>query len=185
MISLTKHKSKAVTVMESPALAAGTANEVRKGTIPLDGGLYSVSGLLRFETVTDLKQFVKGVYEVYQQEYDKSTEAAADIYRDTESGAVQGSPTDFWLKVGGLYVNTTHPEKGEVDIALQLMNDLKPKLTKVEEVLENFRFIEDLPVAPGSAFLLYLRNGVPERLIVSQEPTNDEKFALQEEYILA
>lgn len=184
MISLGRHKANAVSTIESPASVAQFANEIRRGKLPLEGGVYAVSGVLRFESMTALREYISALLDVYSTEYARTTEVIASLYRSMGENASHGVAIDSWERVGELFVDAKSMEKGQIDVALQLLNDLKPKLSKVEEIVNNSRRLEELPVPVSSTFLLYMRNGTPERVIVDHGETRAEKFAFTDEYEL-
>jgi hypothetical protein len=55
---------------------------------------------------------------------------------------------------------------------------MKPRVAKTEAVLRSFDTVEGLPIPEDATFLLYLRGGVPERLIVDTVETKPQKFLL-------
>jgi hypothetical protein len=65
-----------------------------------------------------------------------------------------------------------------MEVVFQIVNEMKPRLAKTEEVLKSFDSVEGLPIPDDATFLLYLRGGVPERLIVDTVETKPQKFLM-------
>ncbi len=74
--------------------------------------------------------------------------------------------TDEWQKAGMLMVNTRDTLLGTLEIMLETMEEYKVKLSRTKEVLIGFDELEDLNIADGTPVTLYLRNGVPMRVVV-------------------
>lgn len=173
-----------MSLSESAAAVAQQANAVRAGSTPLEGGVNTVSGVLRFRTILELKEYVKGLLDVYKKEYERTTEAIGSMYRVLGERVSEGSAMGSWSRVGALYVDSTDVEKGEMEVALQVVVDLKPRLEKTEEIVDGFPQLDDMPAAAESEFLLYLRNGAPERLIVDSRNRREGQVSFSEEYEL-
>ena len=65
-----------------------------------------------------------------------------------------------------------------MEVVFQIVNEMKPRVAKTEEVLKTFENVEGLPIPDNATFLLYLRGGVPERLIVDTIETKPDRFLL-------
>lgn len=182
MLSLSKHKrSRPQAVMAGSSLRLLTA---RPAEDRLECGVSAISGLLRFESVAEVKEFLKRSLAAYRSEYDWATEVIASMYRSMGERAAQGSANGSWSKVGELLVDASDPDKGRMELTLQLLTDMKPRVSRLVEVLTEFSRLEELPLKPDVSFLLYLRNGVPDRVIVEDGTSKQERFSLTEEYEL-
>jgi len=89
-----------------------------------------------------------------------------------------------WAKVGGIFVNISEPEKGGMEVIFQLVTEMKPRLAKTEEVLKTFESVEQLPIPEEATFLLYLRGGVPERLVVDTTEKKPEAYGFKGKFNL-
>ena len=58
------------------------------------------------------------------------------------------------------------------DVTLQLLSESKEKLSATEDALRSFEDLKQFIIAPGSSFLLLLRGGVPERILVERPGTD-------------
>jgi len=141
-------------------------------------GLSAISGVMRFYSISDVRRYLKELLDMYQKEYDKSSNIIGSLLRSDEGKAMQVIMSKGWTKVGGLYVNAADPERGAMEVVFQIVNEMKPRLAKTEEVLKLFDSVEGLPIPDDATLLLYLRGGVPERLIVDTVETKPPKFLL-------
>ena len=135
-----------------------------------------MSGVLRFYSLMDVRRYLKDLLDTYQKEYDKSSNVIGSLLRSSGGKGMEVIMSKGWTKVGALFVNITDAEKGGMEIVFQIVNEMKPRVAKTEEVLKTFDSIEGLPIPDDATFLLYLRSGVPERLIVDTEETKPPKF---------
>jgi hypothetical protein len=140
-------------------------------------GVRATTGILRFYYLADVRRFLKGLMDEYQREYDRASNIMGSLLRTDGGKGMEVIASKGWAKVGGLYVNMADTEKGAMEIVFQIVNEMKPRLTKTEAVLRTFDGVEGLSIPEDATFLLYLRGGVPERLIVDTVDTRPEKFA--------
>ena len=137
-----------------------------------------MSGVLRFYSLTDVRRYLKELLDSYQRAYDKSSNVIGSLLRADEGKAMEVIMSKGWAKVGALYVNVTDSQKGGMEVVFQIVNEMKPRVAKTEEVLKTFENVEGLPIPDNATFLLYLRGGVPERLIVDTIETKPDRFLL-------
>jgi hypothetical protein len=139
-------------------------------------GVSAVTGVLRFYTLIDVRRYLKELMDTYQKEYDKSSNIIGSLLRSDGGKGMEVIMSKGWAKVGSLFVNVSDSEKGSMEVVFQIVNEMKPRLAKTEEVLRGFEGVEGLPIPDDATFLLYLRGGVPERLIVDTVETRPQKF---------
>ena len=138
----------------------------------------AVSGVLRFYSLNDVRRYLKELLDTYQREYDKSSNMIGSLLRSDGGKTMEIIMSKGWSKVGNLFVNLADPEKGAMEVVFQIVEEMKPRLAKTEAVLRSFDTVEGLPIPEDATFLLYLRGGVPERLIVDTVETKPQKFLL-------
>jgi len=143
-----------------------------------EAGVSAMSGVLRFYSLTDVRRYLKELLDSYQRAYDKSSNVIGSLLRADEGKAMEVIMSKGWAKVGALYVNVTDSQKGGMEVVFQIVNEMKPRVAKTEEVLKTFENVEGLPIPDNATFLLYLRGGVPERLIVDTIETKPDRFLL-------
>ena len=134
------------------------------------------SGVLRFYSLADVRKFLKELLERYQRDYDRSSNVIGSLLRTEGGKGMEVIMSKGWAKVGSIFVNVTEPDKGGMEVTFQLVTEMKPKISKTEEVLKNFESVEGLPIQADATFLLYLHGGVPERLVVDSTETRPETF---------
>jgi len=139
-------------------------------------GVSAISGVKRFYSLSDVRRYLKELLDNYQREYDKSSNVIGSLLRSDGGKGMEVIMSKGWAKVGALFVNITDSEKGGMEVVFQIVNEMKPRVVKTEEVLKSFDSIEGLPIPDDATFLLYLRGGVPERLIVDTIETKPQKF---------
>lgn len=132
-----------------------------------------VSGLLTFESLSGLRIYLKQLLVYYEKEFDLYSQkvgALMRLYEKQERGRdAKRFRAESWQKVGMLMVNTRDPLLGTLEIMLEAMEEYKVKLTRTREVLTEFDELEEVNIADGYILTLYLRNGVPMRLLVDNQ----------------
>lgn len=141
-------------------------------------GTSVVSGVLRFYYLTDVRRYLKELLDQYQRENDKSSNMIGSLLRSDGGKSMEVIMSKGWSKVGNLFVNMVDSEKGAMEVIFQIVEEMKPRVAKTEAVLKSFDAVEGLPIPEDATFLLYLRGGVPERLIVDTIETRPQKFLL-------
>ncbi len=139
-------------------------------------GISMVSGVIRFYTLSDVRRYLKEQLDTYQREYDKSSNVIGSMLRSEGQKGMEMIMSKGWAKVGSIFVNLSDPEKAGMEIVFQLVNEMKPRVVKTEEVLKAFESVEGLPIPDDATFLLYLRAGVPERLVVDTNERRPPKY---------
>jgi hypothetical protein len=140
------------------------------------------SGVIRFYSMTDVRKYLKDLLERYHREYDKSSNVIGSLLRTEGGKGMEVIMSKGWAKVGAMFVNVSDPEKGGMEVTFQLVTEMKPRISKTEEVLKTFDGVEGLPVPADATYLLYLHSGVPERLVVDSSESRPETFLFNEVY---
>jgi hypothetical protein len=136
------------------------------------------SGVIRFYSLADLRKYLKELLERYQREFDRSSNVIGSLLRPEGQKGMEVIMSKGWAKVGSIFVNIAEPDKGSMEVVFQLVTEMKPRLAKTEEVLKTFESVEQLPIPEEATFLLYLRGGVPERLVVDTTEPKPTPYAL-------
>jgi hypothetical protein len=81
-----------------------------------------------------------------------------------------------WRRVGMIMANTDEPVRGTLELMIEAMEDFKAKAKRTEEVLARISELENLDLPDRANILVYLRHGVPLRIVVDGEklPEVDE-----------
>jgi hypothetical protein len=147
-----------------------------------EAGMDITSGTIRFYTIEDMRKHIKNLLDAYQREYDRSSNIIGSMLRDKSKGGQEVIQSRGWTKVGEVIVNQVEPGRGSMEMIFQLLNEMKPRIQKTEEVLKSFDLIEALPITGDVTFLLFLRNGIPERIVVDSTVKRPEKFGFKALY---
>ena len=154
---------------------------MNSGLVP-ETGVSAISGVIRFYSINDVRKYLKELLDTYQREYDKSSNVIGGLLRSDGGKAMEVIQSKGWTRIGDLYVNMSDSEKGGMEVVFQIVNEIKPRVAKTEAVLRSFDAVEGLPIPDDATFLLYLRAGVPERLIVDSIQTKPQKFRLEAKF---
>ena len=137
------------------------------------------SGVVRFYTLNDVRKYLKELLERYQRDYDKSSNVIGSLLRMEGGKGMEVIMSKGWAKVGSMFVNASDPEKGGMEVTFQLVTEMKPRISKTEEILKTFDSVEGLPIQADATFLLYLHGGIPERLVIDSTEPRPENFAFK------
>ena len=124
------------------------------------------SGIVRFYSLIDVKRYMKELLERYHRDYDRSSNVIGSLLRAEVGKGMEVIMSKGWAKVGAMFVDVTDPEKGGMELTFQLVTEMKPRISKTEEVLKTFESVEAQPIQTEATFLLYLHSGIPERLLI-------------------
>ena len=147
-----------------------------------EAGVSVMSAVMRFYSLGDLRRYLKDMLDTYQREYDRSSNIIGSLLRSDGGKSMEVIQSKGWTKIGSLFVNMNDVEKGRMEVVFQIVNEMKPRVAKTEEILRGFENVEGLPIPDDATFLLYLRGGVPERLIVDTVETKPQKYLFSGKY---
>ncbi len=142
-----------------------------------EAGMDITSGLIRFYNLEDVRRYIKNLLDAYQREFDRSSNVIGSMLRDRTKNGQEVIQSRGWTKVGEVIVNSIEPGRGSMEIIFSLLNEMKPRIAKTEEILKSFDLVENLPIQEDVTYLLFLHNGVPERLIIDSTVKRPEKYA--------
>ena len=117
-------------------------------------GVSMISGVVRFYSLNDVRRYLKELLDTYQKEYDKSSNVIGSMLRFEGQRGSEVIMSKGWAKVGSLFVNMADAQKGGMEIVFQIVNEMKPRVMKTEEVLKSFESVEGLPIPDDATFLL-------------------------------
>jgi len=143
------------------------------------------SGILRFYALNDVRKYMKELLQRYQKDYDKSSNVIGSLLRTEGGKGMEVIMSKGWAKVGAMFVDVTDPEKGGMELTFQLVTEMKPRISKTEEVLKTFENVEALPIPTDATFILYLHSGIPERLVIDSTEPKPEAYAFKGDYVTA
>jgi hypothetical protein len=155
---------------------------VVKASVIQETGTEMYSGIIRFYSLGDVRKYMKQLLERYQKDYDRSSNVIGSLLRDQGGKGMEVIMSKGWAKVGAMFVDITDPEKGGMELTFQLVSEMKPRISKTEEVLKTFDSVEQLPIQTDSTFLLYLHSGIPERLVIDTTESKPETFTFKGDF---
>ena len=133
------------------------------------------SGVRRFNSTKELRIFLRDLLTSYEKSRDAVDLITADMLR--EGQAMPESQSQGWFKVDELFVNKSDQTRAGLDILFQILRETLPKMRAVEDALRAFDKFELMGIPDDTVVLLYIKDGVPVRLVVgeSQEPKPEAK----------
>ncbi len=165
----------------------------------MDGqtALEPLSALLRFYSKEDVSRYMKGLIENYQKQIELHADRLGSILRldpkapnpekkrDKSEKVAEGKTkvtAKGWIKMGSMLFNTADPVNGNSEVIFQLHEEMKQKLARTAESLKSFEDASASIIPEGAIYLLYVRNGVPERLIVDSLEKKSAAFNFQAKF---
>jgi hypothetical protein len=141
-----------------------------------------VSGLLTFDSIPELRMYVRQLLSYYEKQFDLYSQkvgALMRLYEKEQKGSENRRfKDDNWEKVGMLMVNKRNSMLGTLEIMLEAMEEYKVKMSRTNEVLVSFEDLEQFSSPEGASVTLYLRNGVPMRIVFDSVTRKAEVAAL-------
>jgi len=142
--------------------------------------------LLKFYTQAEITKYMKEVAEYYQKEAEKYGDKLGGMLRTgpgesaskedkkqdkgDKKGDQKGRPGGSgWVKMGTLMLNTANTGPAMTEVMYQIHEDLKQKLARTNDAIKSFESGASTLIPQNATFQLYVRNGVPERIIVGAE----------------
>ncbi len=157
-------------------------------------GLELVSAMVKFYSKEDVSRYIKGLIENYQKQIDLHGDKLGSLLRADPQPAKQDKKdaksdklaegkgrvaSKGWIKIGGMLFNTSDPRTGTTEVIFQIHDEMKQKLARVAESLKSFEEASGSIIPEGAVYLLYIRNGVPERLIVDSRERKASTFSFE------
>jgi hypothetical protein len=128
-----------------------------------------ISGLLTFDSIPDLRVYVRQLLSYYEKQFDLYSQKVGSLMRlyEKEQKGFQNRRfrEENWEKVGMLMVNKRDSMLGTLEIMLEAMEEYKVKMNRTSEVLVSFEDLEQFSSPDNASVTLYLRNGVPMRIV--------------------
>lgn len=138
---------------------------------------------MKFYSHAEVTKYLKDVAEYYQKEAEKygdklggmlrtgPGESAPKEEKKQDKGDKKGDPKarpggSGWVKMGTLMLSTTNTGPATTEVMYHIHEDLKQKLAKTNEALKSFEQNANTLIPQNTIIQLYMRNGVPERIIV-------------------
>jgi hypothetical protein len=152
------------------------------------------TGLFKFQNLEELLKYLRDASEYYQKEAEKYGDKLGSALRTSpgeakpaseekknEKGDKKGDQKKAgggsWVKMGTLMLSTSGSPSASTEVMYQVHEDLKLKLAKTNEAIKSLEQNASTLIPQGSIFSLYVRNGVPERVIADVEAKKKPAFS--------
>jgi len=135
------------------------------------------SGLLKFYSREALKAYLRKLMESYRAGIEAYAELLGPLFRDEAQAKQARAASRGWMRLGPLLYNASETDRAVAEVMLQLMEELKAKLARTEEALRALEDPANTALPERGHFLLCMRQGVPERLILDMRERQVEPFA--------
>jgi hypothetical protein len=141
------------------------------------------TSIVYFNSVPDLRRYLKHVLDGNLREMDKMSDAMAMAMRDNRYDAEHPS-IKGWVKKGNLFVNRDDPDRATLDLLFHLSREIKPRIAQISEAMKAVEKLDSLGIGDEASMILYVRQGIPERIIVvgTEAPSQKERFELKATY---
>jgi len=147
-------------------------------------------GLVRFYSAEEIAKYLKDLTEFYSREAEKYGDKLGSMLREgpsipkeekKEKDDKKADPKAKkagagWTRMGPLLVSTADPSTATTEVMYQLHEELKQRLAKTTEALKSLEQNANAVLPKGATFQLYMRNGVPERIIIEGAATKKAVF---------
>ena len=134
----------------------------------LEAGEELIYGLVRFYSLDDMRRYIRELLADYEREVDRLSNQVGSLLRTQEENNTQLF-SKAWFRIGSLYANSADSRKGLIEVTFQILKELRPKLVTLRDALQSFETMDNLDVPSDASLVLYLKNGVPERIIVDTD----------------
>ena len=147
---------------------------------------------MKFGSQAEVMKYMKEVAEFYQKEAEKYGDKLGGMLRTgpgespkeekkQDKGDKKGDQkpkggSGGWTKMGSLMLNTANSGPAMTEVMYQIHEEFKQKLARTSEAIKSFEVNASTLIPQNASFQLYVRNGVPERLIVEAEEAKKAVF---------
>ena len=137
-------------------------------------------GIVKLNSMRALRLYLKELMVDYERDTDRYGEKVGRLMRVLEKGAngkeLKRLREVDWKRSGMMMVNANEPGRGTLELLIEAMEDSKAKATRTAEVLAGIGELENMGIPEKASILLYLRHGVPLRVVVdtTKDPEVDE-----------
>jgi hypothetical protein len=142
--------------------------------------------LIKFNSQAEVVRYMKEVSEYYQKESEKYGDRLGGMLRtgpgapapkeekkqdkgDKKADQKSKAGPGGWIKMGSMLLNRANSGPATTEVMYQIHEELKSKLARTTEALKSFEQNASTLIPQNASFQLYVRNGVPERIIVEAE----------------
>ena len=145
------------------------------------------SKLVKFYSRDEIVKFLKSLLEGYQKEAERYGDRLGTLMRTNPQDAGKVDPkgknvSKGWIKLGSMMVNVSDPSRAMTEVMYQAHDDIKQKLASATAALTSFEQGANSIIPENMIYLLFLRNGIPERIIAQNPDAKRETFVFSGSY---
>jgi len=143
--------------------------------------------LVKFYSRDEIVKFLKSLLAGYQKEAEKYGDKLGTLMRTNPQEAAKVDPkgksiSKGWMKLGTLMVNVSDPSRASTEVMYQVHDDMKQKVANANAALNSFEQGANNVIPENMIYLLFLRNGTPERIIAQNPDAKRETFSFSASY---
>lgn len=173
----------------------------------MQSGIETASALVKFYSKEDIVKYIKSLIETYQKQLNEQGDRLGSLLRvnPAEQATKSEKPeksqkpekahkvpegkiqvlSKGWIKIGNMLFNVTDPVSGNTEVSFQIHEETKQKLARTTESLRSFEEAAGTIIPEGATYVLHVRNGVPERIIVDTQEKKRSTFDYSATFKLA
>lgn len=148
---------------------------------------FSYQGLLKFNSASGLRLFLKDLMDQYEREEDRYGEKVGLLMRILEREQIGTNLQKLrdieWKRVGLLVVNDKDPIRGTLELMIEAMEDCKVKASRTAQALTSVNELERIGIPESASILVYLRHGVPLRIVIDNQRNPDVDLLVYTTYV--
>jgi len=156
----------------------------------------TLPGLMKFYSREEIRGYLRNLVDYYQGQVDSFGERLGTLMRTAEEKTGDDKRqnkqpedkskgvTKGWLRMGTLLVSLGSSVSAMTEVSLQLHEEFKAKLAKTSEALKSFEEQANTIIPENATYHLYLRNGVPERVLVEAQEARRDTFGYSAQFQL-
>ncbi|MEM3386892.1 MAG: hypothetical protein QXN08_04385 [Nitrososphaerales archaeon] len=138
-----------------------------------------IDGLKTFYEFEELKAFGSDLLRYYEARVEQYSQRLDTMLRQQSNGkGVVNKPQSHissgWIRVGTLVVNMSNPVQATTELLFKLLEDAKAKLDATKSFLESLESVLNIGANKEVNYLLCVRNGVPEKIILEERKRGKE-----------
>ena len=156
--------------------------------------------MVKFYSAAEAVKYLRDAVEGYQRESEMYGDRLGSMLRTTQATVSppkeekkqdkgdkkndqKSRPgTATWVKMGSLLLSPTNPGTATAEVIYTILEDLKSKLARTSEALKSFELNLNTLIPSNVTFQMYMRNGVPERIIIEGEGVKGSLFRFDGQY---
>jgi hypothetical protein len=138
--------------------------------------VHSLDGLRTFSGIDEVRTFGSNLLGHYEAKVDYYNQKLDTLLRqqgnNTVANRTEPPVSKGWIKVGALFVNVSNPAQAMSELLFKMKEECRLKMVATKAFLDSLDNILNLGGKKDSTYHIYLRNGVPERIVIEESKHN-------------